>query len=122
MARRPRKTAEQRREEFRSLDRKIHDEFYAELAIAKTFSDVAKLLGKMPGPDRPGRRCYANLDYFIRGFVFEPSPGTSRWDIEGYIELIQRLADSGDMKPDQRDGIIEQLRAAIDRIPPAYDS
>lgn len=120
MARRRRKTNEERREEFRAGDRKLSDEFYVELAAAKTLSDVSKLLGKMPGPDRTGRGCYRSLSYFFKS-EFALSPGTSRSDMKLYIELIQRLKDSGEMSETMRERTEKTLRTAIDGNDPWFE-
>ena len=110
MARR-RKTKVEQAVEWEQAERRIWNEFRPKLADLKSYSEGRALLKESPLPDRPGRRFYSNLDFFLTNFVVPA--GSNEEERRLYLQFIQRLVAAGEINPGDGDKIEEVLRRAI---------
>jgi hypothetical protein len=56
----------------------------------------------------PGRKYYSNLGFFLR--TFSRPDGADAAEVSAYIRLIE---SDKDLRPDQKKGIVETLRASM---------
>ena len=104
---RKRKTATERRQEWAHADAGEWPKFRAQFDAAKGWKDSVALVDQAPGPDRPGRRFYSNLGFFLQSFMV---PNGSNSDERGlYLQLIRRMAEAGELKPGVRGRVESEL-------------
>src|SRR5262249_1755697 len=93
-------------------------EFLSRLDAAHCVQDVTNLLDDKPPAEKPGWRCYANLEYFMK--QFSPPAGCTRTEMSLYLQLFRRLASIGEVSQLTKDATEMTLQSAIDGNEPWY--
>lgn len=109
----PRNTEAQKRQEWDEAERRVWDEFRQRMAVLSDFLEAKRLVLEGPGPDRPGRRFYSNLAFFLGEFRI---PGGARDDeLALYLGFIQRIDKAGQLKPGAGLAVEAALKKALRR-------
>jgi hypothetical protein len=116
MAGRRRTNADRERERAEAEDR-VWEQFRRRLAGLKTFTDARVLASESPRPDAPGRHYYSNLDFFLGAFTVPF--GSSHEEKALYLQFIQRLEATGQLKPGEEKRIEAALRQAMEAQKPS---
>jgi hypothetical protein len=104
MAKRQRKTAAERRQEFADAEDRVWTKFSAKLREVGSFVEAQKLArGPAPNQGQPGRRFYSNLAFFLGDFTVPH--GSNEAERALYLALIRRLDEAGEIRAGARQEI-----------------
>jgi hypothetical protein len=110
---RKRKTVAERRQEDYEADRRAWDLFIPKLNSVQSLKDAIMLHHESIGPDKPGRKHYANLGFFLN--TFAAPDGANATELAEYLRLIERFDAEGVLKTGARAAIEQALRDAMRR-------
>jgi hypothetical protein len=103
-----RKAKARRDQERYEADRREWEIFRPKLEALQTYPEAQLLVLETPPPDPPGRKYYSNLSFFLG--AFSVPGGASYAEKALYLKFIQRLDDSGALKPCTGQIVEEALR------------
>jgi hypothetical protein len=97
--------------EYAEAEERVWEDLRTKLSSLHTYLDALQLAADgAPALDAPGRRCYANLAFFLRT-AFEVPVRSSYAEKQAYLELVRRLDAAGQLKP----GVGKQAEDALRR-------
>jgi hypothetical protein len=111
MAQRRRKTKTELRQDFLDKQSRCWDEFEPKLAALNSMADALALQSHAPAPDTPCHKYYSNFGFFL--ICFSVPFGANYTKLQLYLQLIRKLAASGELPGESSEKIELALISAI---------
>jgi hypothetical protein len=105
------KQQESRNQKKVASDRSAREYFQFRLACVDTLDEARKLAGQGPSQSEHARPYYANLALLLGSEFTQLPPSAGRVELQLYLDLVGRLATSGQITAKARESIVAAIQA-----------
>jgi hypothetical protein len=107
-----RMTKTERHQKSKEDENRVWNLFRIRLEVLQNFTEAMQLVNESPSQDAPGRRYFSNLGFFLGAFSIPT--GSSYAEKALYLQFIQRLNATGQLKPAGGKKVEAELQKAME--------